>query len=341
MGALTGVGSVPHDNAQDAVTWVLRWCPVVPFVPQRSATSPAEAMINQVLTGLSAVSASLDGTVHGTIPEAALRDPPHADLNGPEFESLRAFVDVLAPAGDVLAPAGSVAVGDGDTGEPIAAVKWQLAGPVTVGLALARAGLRPDAAMAFAQCLVQDTLIAVHALLGSRLPGMTQVMVLDEPSFALVTCPGFPVAPDVAIDALSTCLATLQGRAVVGVHCCAEVDLAALLAAGPELLSVTVEAGRSATPEQSVGAGHLARFIERGGTVAWGVVPTDRPIGERSSRWWRELSTTWDDLTGFGLSRGELAARSLVTPACGLALHTVDQADRVMALAAAVASRIP
>lgn len=326
-GALTGVGSVPHVDAQDAVAWVLRWCPVMPFVPQRSASSPAEAMINQVLTGLTSVHASLEGTVHGTISEAVLRDPPQADLTGPEFESLRTFVDVVAS--------------HNNAGDEIAAVKWQLAGPVTVGLALARAGLRAEAAMAFAQCLVQGTLVAVHTLLASRLPGVKQVMVLDEPSFGAVSCPGFPVAPDVAIDALSTCLATLQGRAVVGVHCCAEVDLAALLAAGPELLSVTVEAGRSSTPEQAIGAGHLARFIEHGGTVAWGVVPTDGPIGERSGRWWRELSRTWDDLSTFGLGRDELAARSLVTPACGLALHTVDQADRVMALAAAVAARIP
>ena len=98
-------------------------------------------------------------------------------------------------------------------------------------------------------------------------------MWLDEPWFGELMRPGFPIAPDPAIDLLSAAMAVLEPVATVGVHCCADADIASLLAAGPSVLSVPVDARLADV------AGYLAAVPRAtAGAIAWGVVPTDGPI---------------------------------------------------------------
>ena len=132
----------------------------------------------------------------------------------------------------------------------------------------------------------------------TALPESPQLVWLDEPWFGELMHPGFPIAPDPAIDLLSGAMAVLEPVATVGVHCCADVDIASLLAAGPSVLSVPVD-------EQLVDvAGYLVRFLERGGRIAWGVVPTDGPIATTSERSWRQLSDLWCELVRRGCDPG-------------------------------------
>ena len=79
-------------------------------------------------------------------------------------------------------------------------------------------------------------------------------------------------------------------------------------------------------------AGYLVRFLEGGGRIAWGVVPTDGPILTSSERSWRRLSDVWCELVRRGCDPVLLRQRSLVTPQCGLGLHTPAVADRVVRL---------
>ena len=87
-------------------------------------------------------------------------------------------------------------------------------------------------------------------------------------------------------------------------------------------------------------AGALGSFLERGGVVAWGAVPTDGPIGEQTSRYWRQLSAQWCELVQVGCDPVLLRRQSLVTPVCGLALHELAQADHVFDLCRQIAERI-
>ena len=64
--------------------------------------------------------------------------------------------------------------------------------------------------------------------------------------------------------------------------------------------------------------------------IAWGVVPTDGPIPTSSERPWRQLSDVWCELVSRGCDPVLLRQRSLVTPHCGLGLHTPAVADRVV-----------
>ena len=128
-----------------------------------------------------------------------------------------------------------------------------------------------------------------------RCPRSPQIVVIDEPWFGELFKPGFPIAPDPAIDLLSGAMASVSGVATVGVHCCGDADVASLLAAGPDVLSIP------ARPAVAGAAGYLARFLEGGGRIAWGVVATDGPMFVSPDRQWRELGELWAELEQRGV----------------------------------------
>ena len=197
-----------------------------------------------------------------------------------------------------------------------------------------RVGVPSDRAFAVAVRAVRAHLTALAAAVATALPQSPQLVWLDEPLFGELMLPGFPIAPEPAIDLLSGAMAVLEPVATVGVHCCADADIASLLDAGPSVLSVPVNEKLAAV------AGYLTRFLERGGRIAWGVVPTDGPIATTSERSWRQLSDLWCELVRRGCDPVMLRQHSLVTPHCGLGTHTPAVADRVVQLTREVGRRV-
>jgi hypothetical protein len=276
--------------------------PAIPSLPRRC---PAEGMIAQAVVGINGVTAGQYGSI--AVDPAAV--DPHApvitDITTDNFSGLRRFLDHAADIG-LEGP-----------------VKWQFVGPVTLGVALARAGLADDAAFAVAARAVRSHVTSLSVAVASALPRSPQIVVIDEPWFGELFTPGFPIAPDPAIDLLSGAMAGVSGVATVGVHCCGDADVASLLAAGPDVLSIP------ARPAVAGAAGYLGRFLEGGGRIAWGVVPTDGPMFVSPDRQWRDLTELWGELEERGVDADLLRLRSLVTAHCGLGLHTPVVAERV------------
>src|SRR5439155_691052 len=84
----------------------------------------------------------------------------------------------------------------------------------------------------------------------------------------------------------------------------------------------------------------LASFLESGGWVAWGAVPTSGTVGDEPDPCWRRLVGLWCELMRAGCDAGLLRRQALVTPACGLAEHGVTQAARVLRLTTQIAERV-
>jgi hypothetical protein len=154
-----------------------------------------------------------------------------------------------------------------------APVKWQFVGPVTLGLALVRAGLETDVAFEVSVRAVRCRVRQLVDHVAKTLPGCRQVVFIDEPTLDELMAVGFPIAPDTAVDLVSAALAAIEPVVVTGLHVCATADIASLVAIGPDVLSVPVD-------ERLVeSAGYLARFLGDGGTVAG--VPSRRRAPSR------------------------------------------------------------
>jgi hypothetical protein len=315
-GAAIGVGSLPHRDASAAAAFAIGEFDIatIPSLPKRS---PAETMIAQAVVGLPGVSLGQYGSIAVDATRTTDDAPIVTDLAHDAFAGVRSFLELAA----------KVRL-DG------ARVKWQFVGPVTLGVALQRAGLPSDAAFSIAVKAVRSHLGDLSAAISDVLPRSPQLVLLDEPWLDQLMTPDFPIPPDEAIDLMSSGMATLTPAATVGIHCCTMPDVATMLAAGPGVISIPV------SDDLVDWAGYITRFLDEGGVIAWGAVPTDGPLGASAERHWRALSDLWCSLVQRGCDPVTLRRQSLITPTCGLATHSVSVARRVARQTGEVAKRV-
>lgn len=311
-GIATGVGSLPHTDPAAAAELVLRVLPEMPAVPQLPARDPREGMIAQWVCALPEARVGADGEL---VLEGTSDAEPECRIDPVAHSGLVAFLDA-AVARD-RAPV---------------RVKLQLTGPLTLGTALHAAGMSERRAFRRAATLTRAWSVALERFVAERLPGSALILFLDEPALVAWRRERGLVDREAAIDVLSGSLASVD--CVTGVHVCGDGDVGLALEAGPQVLGVEVN------DELVRDTVALARFLDGDGWVAWGAVPTDRPVGESVEPHWRRLASVWCELTRRGCDPVPLRARGLITPACGLAGYGATQAERVLGIARELAARV-
>ena len=324
-GATFGVGSLPHRDIARAVefAWRATSIPTIPSLPRRS---PAEAMVAQALVGIAGVSV---GHYAGISVDVAALDPDapvDTDLDADAFGAFAAFLHSVSERNASAAPL----------------VKWQFIGPVTLSIALVRAGLAPDSAHRLALGAVRARIAALSDHVGRALPSAKQIVVLDEPSLAFALDAGSDLGGDDVVDLISGALAAVPVGHMAGLHCCARIDWGVMLATGAHLLSVPVPSASDAEAmaEMLVAAARISDHLEQGGRIAWGAVRTDGPVPATPERPWRQLMESMCSLVRAGVDPLMLRKGSLATPACGLAAHSEPMAEQVMSHVGVVGGRI-
>lgn len=212
-------------------------------------------------------------------------------------------------------------------------LKLQVTGPWTLAAALwlplgdrvlSDAGATRDLAASLAEG------IRAHLLEVARLlPGVSLTLQIDEPSLPAVVLgrvksdSGFRVLPTPESSQVEHILGTVVSAArgtgaATAIHCCAEAPPVELLrGSGPDAIALDV------TTLDTRGWDAVATAVEGGTTVWAGAVSATRPTAyDRVSS---ALATRWHEL---GLPPASLADLG-VTPACGLAGATPDQADAI------------
>jgi hypothetical protein len=311
-GLATGIGSLPHTDARAAADVVLRCLPELPAAPQLPSRDAREGLLAQWLGALPEVTVAEDATVtvagvSDARPECVFDDDRHAGL--------LAFL----AAARTTSPA------------PVR-VKLQVTGPLTLGIGLLAAGMPAARAFRRAAEVTRAWSSAVEELVCASLPDTQVLLFLDEPALVLWRRGDPPLDRESAIDVLSGALAAVDS--VTGVHVCGDGDLALALEAGPQVLGVEV------SDDLSRDAIALARFLDGDGWIAWGAIPTDRPVGEAADPHWRRLASVWCELTRRGCDPVSLRARGIITPACGLAGYGASQAERVLGIARELSARV-
>ena len=311
-GLATGIGSLPHRDGHEAARFALgaMRLPAIPTLPRRS---PAEGMIAQAVVGIEGITVGQYGSIAVDVRRIDPINPVSTDIQHDAFGGFRDFLEEATGA---------------------TAVKWQMVGPVTLGIALIRAGVPEHEAFEVAVRAVRSHVQSLLDIVDAALPGCEQVVFIDEPSMGRLAEPGFPLAPDTAIDLVSGALAAIEPRAVSGLHCCADADWSSLISAGPQILAVPV------SPSVAFSSGYFHQFLGRGGIIAWGVVPTDGPIPMSAERPWRQLTELWCQMVQRGCDQVQLRQQSMVTPECGLGMHAPAVAERVHGITAEIGRRV-
>ena len=317
-GSATGIGGLPHLDERAAVSFALRSMEI-PAIPRLARRSPAEGAIAQAMVGMHGITIGQYGSLSVQPEQVDSLASLATDLQHDAFVGFRTFLEV-AP----------VELGRDHDGW----IKWQFVGPLTLGLALMRAGVPMSEAFGAAVRAIRTRVQHLLEAVELALPHCRQIVVIEEPAFGELTQLGFPIAPETAIDLVSGALAAIETTAISGLHCCAAGDIPSQLAAGPAIISLPVR------QDIAESAGYLIRFMEAGGYIAWGVIPTTGPITTSAERPWRQLCALWCELVQRGADPALLRTQALVTPECGLTGHTPAVAQRVHAVVAEIGRRV-
>lgn len=321
-GATFAVGSLPHRNAVAAAefAWTATTIPTVPSLPRRS---PAEGMLAQMMLGLEGVTVGQYGGISVGASAPGAHPTGAVDLDADAFLGCREFFR---------------AVGDRRDRREVSAVKLQCVGPATLGIALMRAGMRPDEALSVAQSVVSVHVKRMQTITRDHLPDAEQIVVIDEPSLrTALTDPA--IDREQVIDVVSGALSSVGPHDLHGLHCCDGCDWPALFDTGAALLSVPLPR-RAALDELVTSAGRLLEHLLLGGWIAWGVVRTDGPIPLSAERPWKNLLAAWSALTAAGIDPDLLLSRAVLTPVCGLGTHSEIVAGRVMSILRELSRRL-
>ena len=313
-GMATAIGSLPHRDATAAAALVLRCLPDLPAAPQLPMRTPLEGFVAQWARAIEGVHVAADGSL---TPRAGLDATSEIDTTFDPLAhgGLLAFLDAAAAQP-----------------KPPRRVKVQCAGPLTLGVALMEAGVPVDVAFGLGARAAGAWAVALEALLAARLPDAAILLCFDEPALVRWHAGTAALDRELATDVLSAALAAPS--CLTAVHVCGRGDLRLALAAGPRLVHFDIGA------LDLDDATTLSRFLDGGGWVIWGAVPTDRPVGEFASPIWKTLLDVWCELTRRGCDPSRLRSQALVAPACGLAGHGVSQAEHAMLLAREIGNRV-
>lgn len=311
-GSTTGPGSLPHRRALSAIAFSFDTydVPILPSLPRRS---PAESPIAQALVGVPGVTCGQYGSF--VVDASRLSDTAEVvtNIGSDAFGTFRAGLTHMAEIG-YAGP-----------------VTWRLVGPITLGLALRRAGVRADVAFHVAQHAVRSHAVALAQAVRAAAPAAAQMVVFDEQDLGAVSQSDFPLAPGEAVDVLSGALAAVEHLAVAGVQVGRDCDIGLVLDAGPDVLAVPTLADVGAA------AGHIDQFLRRGGWIIWGAAATEGPIGDTPNRAWQRLAQSWCQLVQQGCEPLRLREQCMFAPAGGLCGHNRSVVDQVTATVADIA----
>jgi hypothetical protein len=220
-------------------------------------------------------------------------------------------------------------------------IKGHTVGPVTFAAAIRD----PEGKNLFSYPELSEALVkalAIRALwqvkeLGRS--GKRPILFLDEPYLAGYGSAFAPIQRHEVVALIKEVVEYVRDRseAIIGIHCCGNTDWSMIIEAGPDILSFDAF---SYQDYLFLYPGELQRFIETGGTIAWGIVPTFGFTGRESVD---ELSGRLREglvkLQSLGLDPGRVARQSLLTPACGTGTMDPEAAGRVFDLLQGVSDR--
>ncbi|MAG15095.1 MAG: methionine synthase [Dehalococcoidales bacterium] len=212
------------------------------------------------------------------------------------------------------------------------AVKGQVTGPITWGLTVTDdtgKGILYDDFLGDAVPRLLRLKAAWQEKELSRFSKNTIIFV-DEPYMSAFGSVSMMLSRDQVINLLEEVFSGIGG--LKGVHCCGNTDWSLLLETSVDIISFDTY---NYAQSLSLYPVELKKFLERGGTVAWGIVPNEEDLlaKETVASLKDRLEEAMAPFTRQDIRFRQLIAQGLLTPSCGLAsLATEEAAARVLEL---------
>jgi len=319
----TAIGSMPYTNPDEACSIIMKYLPDIPAWPQLPQRSPKEDMIIQFSEGFPGV--VIDGDKIHIEPSADFESELEQIYIDCEQDNARGYGTSTEYA------AGLNAFLSKATGSKI--VKGQVTGPITWGLRVTRQdGLG----------ILYDETLAETAAKFLRLKASWQenilreispntIIFVDEPYLVSLGSVFTPIPEEKVPILLEEVIKGIKG--VKGLHCCGNTNWSVLLDTAIDILSFDAYNYASSLSTHS---DKVKSFLERGGSIAWGIVPNEEEaLAKESLPSLRDrMEEAMAPFTRDGVKFRQLIAQGLITPSCGLESLSPEAASQALELTA-------
>ncbi len=324
----TAIGSFPHQDPVRACEVILEHCPQMPLWPQLPNLDFREEMEIQYSEGLPCVVFDTE------------KKRMFFNTSGDITSSLEAFYEnYMAENWDYFQISSDFSRGIYEMEKQLVQegvpkpryFKHHVTGPVTTGLGRVDENKRA----VYYNDILQDVIVkgmemkARWLLRRFGFLECDQICFIDEPILS-----GFGSSTYVSVqrsDVVGHLHDVIEAihkeNGLAGIHCCGNTEWTVLIDAGVDIISFDAfEFGETIGyyPEA------VAAFLERGGALAWGIVPTSEKVSlETPESLAKKLENMIDNLGQKGIDKSLLWERCLLTPSCGTGSLPVALAEEI------------
>ncbi len=344
----TAIGSLPHTDTQEAVNLVFDYLPDCPPIPQLANVNPQEDMTSQF-------SENIPGIVYDKDDKRWYMDSESEDF----WEKLEDFytdysaivednnndaLEKYAVSSQFMSSMQHFLTKISETKPKV--IKGQIIGPFTYATTL----VDRDKKCAYYDETLKDIIIKGLTLKAlwlaeqfkSASPDSKIIIFMDEPSISQWGTSSFlTIKKEDIISDISEISSVLQKRGIyTGVHCCGKSDWSIITESKVDILNFDAFFFAQSL---SLYSKEINNFLENGGYIAWGVVPTlDIEALESATK--ESLLQKFEEAVSFltdkNISKELIIQSSLITPSCGAGSLNTTQAQKVMELTVEVSETI-
>ena len=327
-GLATGIGSLPDKETQPALDLVFKYLPDIPFWPQLPQRDVREGMVAQFSENLPCLRVGREGLFF------------KADNKDSELEIF--YAHIIANDIDYFKISEDFALGlhrfyqrlEKTDLENIAFIKCQVTGPFTFAATVndeKGSALLNDMlfSQAFLQGLVMKALWQINMF---RKFNKKIILFFDEPYLSSFGSAYTPLNREKVIKGLSELTEAVKAEDVLlGVHCCGNTDWS-MFTDVPHMDIISFDAF-DYLERLTLYADNLNTFLERGGILCWGIVPTQLFSGEETlDLLVRKIKDGINSLVKKGIGEDLLLKNLLVSPSCGLGTFTPEKSEKIFKL---------
>lgn len=333
----TAIGSMPHRDVSAACQIVLESLTEIPVWPQLPKISFKENMYVQYTEGMPGVvvdeekehvffdtSKDLTAKVEKFYEKFLAEDLQYFAISD---EYARGFHELLAKIEEKLT-------------DDILLIKGQVTGPISFGLTVADENKKPI----FYHEMLSDVLpkaLGMKAKWQEKkfkevCPKAGTLIFFDEPYLTSYGSAYVSLNRGDVIRSLSEAKSFVEG--LVGVHCCGQTDWTLFTESGVDVISFDAY---DYTESLALYPKEIKTFLEKGGLLAWGIVPsafpsTEQVAKENASSLAKRLEEKMQLLVDKGIDKETLLRSALITPNCGTASMSIELSEKAIKLARAV-----
>lgn len=348
-GAACGIGSLPYLTPEPALKLIQKYLPLFPHWPQLPRRGGKEHFIFQNLFAL---------VKQGLFSEGKEKNP-YFDLERADWpEKLTSFYHLYLAACEgekealaFFAPPEEAAPGlyafltacKKGSFPRARYLKGQIPGPLSVALNLCDQQGKP----AYYNPHLHDLLLKALALSARwqaetlKEVGPAAIIFVDDPAVGAWGSAIYITLErrEIVADLREIVQAIKEGGAIPGAHSCAGGDWSIFLEAGFQILSFDAY---SYFKSLTVYHKEVQTFLEQGGVLAWGIVPTSEKVAQENFTSLAKLfKVHLETLAAQGISWENLSRQCLITPSCGTGTLPLPLAEKVYRLTAQLAMLFP